>query len=112
MRIKKIPIPIYFGTLILIETVDLQVIAKKYGIIKDVSSCQAITFQNTNSELFECIMAYHEGSRNKDIAHECVHFISNLYINRGVQMCPFNDEPQAYLMGWVFEQNERFINNK
>jgi len=112
MRIKKIEIPLYFGNLVMIECEDLQEVARKYGIKEDMSGYQAITFQNINSSLFECVMAYSMGCENKTIAHECVHFISNLFICRGVKLDAFNDEPTAYLMGWVFEQNEKFINNK
>lgn len=35
-------------------------------------------------------------------AHELIHAINNTFYNKGIQLDTENDEPQAYLMSWLF----------
>ncbi len=35
------------------------------------------------------------------VAHEAVHILNMIYTYSGVDHDPENDEPQAYLMGWI-----------
>lgn len=50
---------------------------------------------------------YFEGSI---IAHEIVHIINYIYLDIGIHLDRENDEHQAYLTGWLFNEIEKFIN--
>jgi len=38
------------------------------------------------------------------IAHECKHFVNALFMQRGVELDPENDEPECYMLGWAVDQ--------
>jgi hypothetical protein len=46
------------------------------------------------------------------IAHEIVHLKNYIYQDIGIESDRFNDEPEAYLTGWLFKQIEIFLTNK
>lgn len=37
------------------------------------------------------------------LAHECTHLTNFIFHSRGIQLSVKNDEPQAYLTGWITE---------
>lgn len=43
------------------------------------------------------------------ISHEIVHAINFIYISRGIKLDLHNDEPQAYLTGWITEVTTKFL---
>ena len=43
------------------------------------------------------------------IAHEIVHVINYIYLDCGIELDRVNDENQAYLTGWLFEEIEKII---
>ncbi len=38
------------------------------------------------------------------LGHECQHLVNQISMSRGIIHDVENDEPQAYLMGWIIEQ--------
>ena len=43
------------------------------------------------------------------IAHEAVHLVNSIFTSCGIELDRYNDEPQAYLMGWVIKQLDEFL---
>ena len=43
------------------------------------------------------------------IAHEAVHIVNHVYNDSRIMLDPPNDEPQAYLTGWVVGEMHRFL---
>jgi hypothetical protein len=109
MRKTTIDIPIYQCKLTIILDKDLSYIEKKYGT-KSLSDYGAVTMR-VPDKFSEYIMAF-EYSDGTIIAHELVHLKNYIYQDKAIKLDRFNDEPEAYLTGWLFKQIETFLNNK
>lgn len=106
MKVKEVTIPIYFGKLIIILTDDFKKVNKVYSTkIKD-KLYDAVVFRNTKEDSH--IVAIKE-IKWSIIAHETVHLVNDIFIKCGVQLDRVNDEPQAYLTGWVIDEIEKFL---
>jgi hypothetical protein len=105
---KTIDIPIYQCKLTIILDKDLSYVEKKYRT-KSLSNYGAITMRVPN-KFTEYIMAF-EYSEGTIIAHEIVHLKNYIYQDRGIELDKFNDEPEAYLTGWLFKQVQKILNN-
>ena len=105
---KTINIPIYQCKLTIILDKDLSYITKKYKTI-DLSNYGAITMRVPN-KYNEYIVAF-EYSEGSIIAHEVAHLVNYIFKDRGVELDLNNDEPQAYLTGWLFKEIDKFLNN-
>lgn len=113
MRIKKIEIPIYYGYLVIIVADDFKEVTKKYKIKENVDSFGAFVCTNTNDrghEQFLVCMA--QNIPNELIAHEVVHLVNAIFARCNIELDRHNDEPQAYLTGWLFNEIEKFLNKK
>jgi hypothetical protein len=104
MRQKKIKIPLYFGTLTLIQTEDFKAIEKKYNLTT-TECCDAITFEVGE----EVIVLFGAETSASLMAHEAVHVTSIVFTNVGIKGDLDNDEPFAYFLGWVVEQMDKFL---
>lgn len=109
MRKKTIDIPIYQCKLTIILDKDLSYIEKKYKT-KSLSDYGAITMRFPN-KFRNYIMAF-EYSEGTIIAHEIVHLKNYIYQDTGIELDRYNDEPEAYLTGWLFDQINDFLNKK
>lgn len=107
MKIKTINIPIYQCKLTLILDKDLSYIVKKYNTI-DLSDYGAVTMRVPNKHS-EYIIAF-EYTEGSIIAHELVHLINYIFEDKHISLDIKNDEPQAYLTGWLFKQIDNFLN--
>lgn len=115
MRKTSRKIPIYFGKVEIIEVEDLNEIRDKYNFDANYSfsSTEAMVFNYPQpSGMLKYIMAFEKDPTPKVIAHECYHFVHFVFNDRGIKVETDNDEPGAYLMGWIFEQVYNFINSK
>lgn len=113
MRIKKIDIPIYYGSLIIVVSDKYPDVAKKFGLSEDVDRFGAFVWTRQDSSgITEFLICIDEEVENHLIAHETVHLVNAIFEDKGIQLDRSNDEPQAYLTGWVFKQIEDFVNNK
>lgn len=106
MKIKTIEIPIYFCKLTMIIDKDLSYVEKKYktNSLKDFG---AVTLKDENK--YRHYVVAFENYNKSTIAHEIVHIVNYIYIDSTMELDRFNDEPQAYLTGWLFEKIDNFI---
>ena len=107
MKEIKIKIPIYQCSLTVILDKDLSYVEKKYKT-KSLSDYGAITMRVPN-KFSEYIMAF-EYADGTIIAHEIVHLKNYIYQDKGIELDRYNDEPEAYLTGWLFNQINNFLN--
>ena len=107
MRKTTIDIPIYQCKLTIILDKDLSYIEKKYGT-KSLSNYGAVTMR-VPDKFSEYVMAF-EYTDGTIIAHEIVHLKNYIYQDKGIELDISNDEPEAYLTGWLFKQIETFLN--
>jgi len=114
MGIAKIKIPIYRDKLILIQTKDFTNIPKKYKIRKFNASgysglCYRIYDKNKSLSV---VILVRENTTPEIIAHESVHCVNYIYQENGIKLDLMNDEPQAYLLGWIIEQCHKYFKIK
>jgi hypothetical protein len=110
MKIKKVQIPIYFGTLIIIISEDYKEVASKYRLDLDVNCHGAFCWDKTSKDGYaEYYICIDKDVSNHLIAHEVVHLVNFIFKRIGVKLDIDNDEPQAYLTGWLFSQIEKTL---
>ena len=107
MKKTTIDIPIYQCKLTIILDKDLSYVEKKYRT-KSLSDYGAVTMRVPN-KFSEYVMAF-EYSEGTIIAHEIVHLKNYIYQDRSIELDKDNDEPEAYLTGWLFKQIDNFLN--
>lgn len=102
--IKKYKIPIYFGTLIVLQDKDDKRIAKEYNLVgtEIMAACTFTSYSKDGHT--EYIMAFFGKTSPSIIAHEAVHTVNGIFRDRGIQLDANNDEPQAYLLGWIVDK--------
>ena len=109
MVTKRVKIPIYYGTLIMIKVDDnFDEVNKKYGTNAD-NSWAGFVFRHKTKDDIQYIVVFQGKPQGSVIAHECVHLVNHTYIDRLMELDPFNDEPQAYLTSWYYAQIDNFF---
>lgn len=106
MKLKTIKIPIYCGKLTIIIDKDLSYVEEKYKT-GSLNNFGAVTLKD-ESKYRNYIVAF-EYSTGSIISHEIVHIINYIYLDCGIELDRINDENQAYLTGWLFDEIEKFI---
>ena len=107
MITKEVSIPIYFGTLVMIFTNELEKLNPVYKTNIKEDDYDAVVFLD-KPESDKVIVAI----KRKDwsvIAHETVHVVNAIFLSCNIQLDRNNDEPQAYLTGWVVQQIDDFL---
>lgn len=107
MKKKIINIPIYDCKLTVIVSSDLSAVTKMYKLKEDVSNFGAFTFKD-ESKYRHYVMALEDDWRS-NVVHEIVHIVNHIYIDCAMELDRHNDEPQAYLSGWLYEQIDKFL---
>jgi hypothetical protein len=107
MKLKKFDIPIYQCKLTIILDKDLSYVEKKYKT-KSLSNYGAITMRVPN-KFSEYIIAF-EYTQGTIIAHEIVHLKNYIYQDKGIELDRYNDEHEAYLIGYLFDIINKFLN--
>jgi hypothetical protein len=107
MRKKTIDIPIYCCKLTIILDNDLSYVEKKYKT-KSLSDFGAVTMREPNN-FGKYIIAF-EYTGGAIISHEIVHLKNYIYQDCSIELDKYNDEPEAYLTGWLFDQINNFLN--
>lgn len=107
MKLKTIDIPIYKGKLTMIFDIDLSFVEKKYKT-KSLKDFGAVTLKD-ESKYRNYVVAF-EYSYGSIIAHEVVHIINYIFLDCGIELDRVNDENQAYLTGWLFDEIFNFLN--
>jgi len=106
MRKRTLKLPIYTGELIIILDNNLSYVQNKYKT-KDLSGYGAVTIKDENKNR-SYVVAF-EGLHCGLIAHEVVHLVNYIFLDCGQELDRVNDEAQAYLTGWLFEEIYNFI---
>lgn len=109
MKVRKIKIPLYFGELVVIECKNFSKINERYKT-EMTNEWQAGVIRHTTKKGYtQYIVAFLEKPSPQTIAHEAVHIVNHIFADRYVNLDLYNDEPQAYLTGWVVEQIHKTI---
>lgn len=101
MRKTIINIPIYYGKLTIILDKDLSYIENKYKTIS-LEGFGAITMKD-ESKYRHYIVAFTDRNHLSNITHEIIHLKNHIYLDCNMQIDRCNDEPEAYLTGWLFD---------
>jgi len=109
MKKKTIKIPIYCGKLTIVIDKDLSWVENRFKT-PSLKNYGAVTLKD-ESKYRHYVVAF-EYSTGSIIAHEIVHIINYIYLDCGIHLDRDNDEHQAYLTGWLFDEIDKFINNK
>lgn len=111
MRIKKVEIPIYYGNLIIIVSNDYSEVAKKFKLQKyNVELFGAFSWKERDkNDILNYYVCVDEKVSNHLVAHEVVHLVNFIFLEKGIELDRINDEPQAYLTGWIFKQINNFL---
>ena len=115
IKTRRVKIPIYHGTLVVhvfSNDEERKVLELKYSI--DESQAYSGMFFPRHDKLgfTRYIICLSSNCNYRDIVHECVHFMNAVFSDRGITLDPYNDEPQAYFMGWAFKQCELIFDKK
>lgn len=114
MKTKKIRIPIFFGNLIVIKTKTLPEINSTYNTNINKNEHGAVMFRwDKKNGVSQYVVAF-QGKKvdGSIIVHESVHVVNAIMEDRFIKPDLCNDETQAYLTGWVFDQINKFVNKK
>jgi len=113
MKIRKIDIPIYYGYLNVIiaeDEQDMISVGKSYNHKEDVSKYGAFSWSDYDKKgINNCYVVITKNVSNHLIAHEVVHLVNAIFLHIGCELDRINDEPQAYLTGWIFNEIEKFL---
>lgn len=107
MKITKISIPIYCGYLRIVVNEDLYEAAKAVGVDDEGNELNDFGAFVTTSKIgpHSCFNVFFRPNVcHMLIAHEVVHLVNAIYVERHIKLDVLNDEPQAYLTGWITEQ--------
>ncbi|RUT68678.1 hypothetical protein D0817_20170 [Flavobacterium cupreum] len=104
MKIVKHKLKVYHGYLVVIISKDLNKVANKYNF-PDASKYAAFTFEKCVDNVDSFYIVLDEKNIQYDIiAHEVVHLVNYIFDSHGCQLDSKNDEPQAYLTGYIFNK--------
>jgi hypothetical protein len=103
MKSKTVNIPIYCGKLTIIIDKDLLWVEKKYKTIS-LEDFGAVTLKYRHY-----VVAFTDTKHLSNIAHEIVHIKNYIYLDCAMELDRYNDEPEAYLTGWLFDEIHKFV---
>ncbi|MDI6033994.1 hypothetical protein QLS91_13010 [Flavobacterium sp. LB2P84] len=106
MKIKEVKIPIYFGKLTIITTNDFKEVDAIYNTKIDGNLYDAVVFEVKDKDEYIVAIKKIEWSI---IAHEVVHIVNAIFLKCGIELDRINDEPQAYLTGWIVNEIDEFL---
>jgi hypothetical protein len=108
MKSKTINIPIYECGLTIILTDDLNEVVKKYKLEGNWDNFGALTFGDKLKHR-HYVVAFTDASHLSNIAHEIVHIKNYIFHGINAKIDIDNDEPEAYLTGWLFDKIYDFL---
>lgn len=107
MKIKTIDIPIYCCKLTIILDKDLTYIQKRYKTVS-LENFGAVILKD-DSKYRHYVVAFSDANHLSNISHEIIHLKNHIYLDCAMELDRHNDEPEAYLIGWLFDQIYNFI---
>lgn len=108
MRSKTIEVPIYGCVLTIIFTNNLNAVVKKYKLSGNWGEFGALTFED-KSKYRHYVVVFTDTNHLSNIAHEIVHIKNYIFLGINAKVDLHNDEPEAYLTGWLFDQINNFL---
>lgn len=111
MKTKIIRIPLYTGSIVLIQLekeLDLKVVTEKYNMLPNVSEYDGIAFRDNG----KYIIAVTQKIKPSVIAHESFHAVGYIFEDHSIVIDIKNDEPAAYLLEWIVEQCHKYFKVK
>lgn len=108
MRSKTIEVPIYGCYLTIIFTKDLNEVVKKYKLSGNWNEFGALTFED-KLKYRHYVVAFTDANHLSNIVHEIVHIKNYIFLGINAKVDIQNDEPEAYLSGWLFDQINNFL---
>jgi len=104
---KTFNVPLYGGTFVVVFTSDKDPYnaAKKFfkHDNKELIGCKAATLISKNYDN-EYPIILSSIATDGSIAHECLHAVSLIFNYSGITADINNDEPAAYLIGWLVDR--------
>ena len=110
MKRTTIDIPIYCCKLTIILDKDLSYVEKKYKT-RSLSDFGAVTLKD-ESKYRHYVVGLTDANHLSNIAHEIVHLKNHIYVDSAMEVDRYNDEPEAYLTGWLFDQIYNIIKHR
>jgi len=105
MRVVKLDIPIYQGYLRIVITKDFVKAAKKLNIDDEGNDLNLfgafVTLSRDKRGIPIYNVFFHKNVGHNLLAHEVCHLVNFIFSDRKIKLDILNDEPQAYLTGWV-----------
>ena len=108
MKSKTINIPIYCGKLTMIIADNLSFVEKKYKT-NSLQDFGAVTLKD-EKKYRHYVVAFTDAKHLSNIAHEIVHIKNYIFLDCAMELDRHNDEPEAYLTGWIFDEIYKFLN--
>ena len=108
MKKCTIKIPIFQCKLTIVLDKDLSYIEKKYKT-KSLEDFGAVTLKDKSKDR-HIVVAFTDKEHLSNIAHEIVHIKNFIFLECAMEVDRYNDEPEAYLTGWLFDQIYEFLN--
>ncbi|MDO6737078.1 hypothetical protein [Wenyingzhuangia sp. 2_MG-2023] len=117
IHIKRRKVPLYGGYLAIVLTNDLHLLKTKVdpNFSRDYVYAHAIHLNYKSRETFCIVLNIDSDQKNISpgvVSHEALHITSFIADTRGFVADFNNDEPLAYLQGWVTDQVHKFIKEK
>lgn len=100
---EEIRIPIYIADLIIIQSDDVQKVLDKRNIKFNIHGFGAVTFRDHTKDGYDrYVIAFnYEDATSSLVAHEAFHVVTYLFEDKQIRIENDNDEPAAYLLGWI-----------
>lgn len=103
--IYKEKIPIYHGEIWIIFSDDFIESGKELGIEfrKSANECLGLALRKEikGPGVYCIFIKTHKRLSVDVLAHEALHIVNYIFEDRGISINTKNDEPQAYMLGWV-----------
>lgn len=111
--IKKIKIPIYNSSIVLIQVKKLKNIPKKYNPNFDTFGYDGLVWNcdSENGYRYFCL-AVTPKIKTHQISHECNHIRDEIFLHHGIKYDLNNQEPAAYLLGWLVKMCHKHLKVK
>lgn len=109
MKAIKYKIPLYHSNLYVIYSDDIYAVISKYALDKSAKDCLAFAFKwEWKKPGYYVVITKNQIDV---IAHEAVHIVNMVFKDKCISLDLTNDEPQAYLTGWIVKKIIKTINN-
>lgn len=102
----KIDIPIYYGYLVIIFSDDIKQISYRYKLGLGDKKVSAYVQKMVDGESVSQYWIVFDTKHicHTIIAHEVTHCANWIFMDRCINFDYLNDEPYAYLVGWITEK--------